>query len=168
MSNFRYYVGIDPAFRINGFAMAIIDSKTKTVVYSQFKAGFIDFSKWAIQNQQMFDKTLICVENSNLMNRTFDMRGSKLVIARKSRDVGKNQAISQNVVDLCQSLGFSVIEMSPKGKGNKWNHSTLEQVLNDEGLKPEVNKTNQDKRDACKLALIAYKRPYLAKQSKIF
>ena len=102
------------------------------------------------------------------MNRTFDMRGSKLVIARKSRDVGKNQAISQNVVDLCHSLGFSVIEMSPKGKGNKWKHSTLEQVLNDEGLKPEVNKTNQDKRDAAKLALIAYKRPYLAKQSKLF
>ncbi len=168
MSKYRYYIGIDPAFRINGFAMAIIDKETKTVVYSQFKAGFIDFSRWVIQNNQMKDKALICVENSNLMNKTFDMRGTKLVIARKSRDVGKNQAISQNVVDLCQSLGFSVIEMSPKGKGNKWKHSTLEMVLKDEGLKPEVNKTNQDKRDAAKLALIAYKRPYLAKQSKLF
>jgi hypothetical protein len=46
----------------------------------------------------------------------------------------------------------------------KWNHATLERVLSKEGIK--TGKTNQDKRDAAKLALIAIKKPFLAVQKK--
>jgi hypothetical protein len=91
------------------------------------------------------------------------MRGTRLVIARKSRDVGKNQATSQYVVDLCKERGYKVIDMSPKGKGQKWNSVTLGRVLKTEGITQADTRTNQDKRDGAKLALIAYKRPYLAK-----
>lgn len=160
----RYYIGIDPAFRKNGFAAAIIDKETKSISYIQFKHGFLEFSHWLVHKAPERNKTLICVENSNLQNTSFDVRGNVYQVARKSRDVGKNQAVSQNVFDLCYMLGYSTINLSPLKKGMKWNHTTLEQVLSKEGIK--TGKTNQDKRDAAKLALIAIKKPFLAVQKK--
>ena len=163
MNEVKYYIGIDPAFRRNGFALAIIDAQTKNISYIQFKGGFIDFYRWLIAEAPPPEKCIICVENSNLTNKTFDMRGTRLVVARKSRDVGKNQATSQYVVDICKERGYRVIDMSPKNKGQKWNSVSLARVLKSEGITQADAKTNQDKRDGAKLALIAYKRPYLAK-----
>ena len=163
MNNVKYYIGIDPAFRLNGFALATINAQNKTISYNQFKGGFIAFYRWLIAEAPTPENCIICVENSNLSNRTFDMRGTRLVIARKSRDVGKNQATSQYVVDLCKVRGYKVIDMSPKGKGQKWNSVTLGRVLKTEGITQADTRTNQDKRDGAKLALIADKRPYLAK-----
>lgn len=160
----RYYIGIDPAFRKNGFAAAIIDKETKTISYIQFKHGFLEFSSWLMYKAPERNKSIVCVENSNLQNTSFDVRGNVYQVARKSRDVGKNQAISQNVFDLCFMMGYSTINLSPLKKGSKWTHETLVAVLNKEGI--QTGKTNQDKRDAAKLALIALKKPYLAKQKK--
>lgn len=161
----KYYIGIDPAFRKNGFACAVIDQDRKTISYYQFKAGFLEFSHWLMHKAPERNKTLVCVENSNLQNTSFDVRGNVYQVARKSRDVGKNQAISQNVYDLCFMMGYATINLSPLKKGSKWNHQTLVAVLNKEGI--QTGKTNQDKRDAAKLALIAMKKPYLAKQKKL-
>ena len=163
MNKVKYYIGIDPAFRMNGFALAIINAQNKTISYNQFKGGFIAFYRWLVAEAPSPENCIICVENSNLTNKTFDMRGTRLVIARKSRDVGKNQATSQYVVDICKERGYKVIDMSPKNKGQKWNSVTLGRVLKAEGLTQADTRTNQDKRDGAKLALIAYKRPYLAK-----
>jgi hypothetical protein len=155
------YIGIDPAFRRNGFALAMIQDKT--ISYIQFKGGFIDFYCWLVDDAPRPEKCIICVENSNLTNKSFDMRGSRLVVARKSRDVGKNQATSQYVVDILKEWGYRVIDMSPKNKGGKWSSISLERVLKSEGISQSEKRTNQDKRDAAKLALIAMKKPYLAR-----
>ena len=155
------YIGIDPAFRRNGFALAMIQDKT--ISYIQFKGGFIEFYRWLVESAPEPTKCIICVENSNLTNKSFDMRGSRLVVARKSRDVGKNQATSQYVVDILKEWGYKVIDMSPKNKGVKWSSVSLARVLKSEGIVQNESRTNQDKRDAAKLALIAMKKPYLAR-----
>jgi len=121
----KYYIGIDPAFRMNGFALAIINAQNKSISYIQFKGGFIAFYRWLVAEAPSPERCIICVENSNLTNKTFDM--------------------------------------SPKGKGQKWNSVTLGRVLKSEGIAQADTRTNQDKRDGAKLAVISYKRPYLAK-----
>jgi len=52
------------------------------------------------------------------------MRGNKNEVARKSRNVGKNQAVSQCTVDLCKTKN-KVIDCSPNQKGGKWNKATF-------------------------------------------
>jgi hypothetical protein len=66
-------------------------------------------------------------------------------------------------VDILKDMGYKVIDMSPKNKGIKWNSTSLARVLKSEGIVQNESRTNQDKRDAAKLALIAMKKPYLAR-----
>ena len=158
--NNKIFIGIDPAFRANGFAIAIIDTTDNTVLYKVFKDGFLGFTSWFLNDSP--DNAIICVENSNLQKATFNMRGSKNEVARKSRNVGKNQAISQCTVDLCR-LKYKVVDCSPKQKGGKWNKEQYDSAMKREKHTTTKKTSNQDERDAYKLALIALKQPYLAK-----
>lgn len=155
----KIFIGVDPAFRQNGFAIAIIDKTDNTVNFKVFKNGFLDFTSWFLFDSP--DECIICVENSNLQNSTFDMSGNRRELARKSRDVGKNQAISQCTVDLLKTK-YNVINCSPKDKGKKWNHSQYKAEMQREKHTTIKASSNQDERDAYKLALIALKKPYLA------
>jgi len=110
--------GIDPAFRKNDFAMASLDLINKDIDFRIFKDGFLGFSSWFLNEVPQDMDVLFSVENSNLQKKTFDMRGNREVIASKSRSVGKNQAISQCVVDLCLSK-YKVLDLSPRQKGRK-------------------------------------------------
>lgn len=152
------FIGIDPAFRAGGFSICIIDTSENTITFKTFKNGFLGFCDWFLNESPA--AAVVCVENSNLTRATFDLKGSKLVIARKSRNVGKNQAISQNTVDLCKTK-YHVINCTPKQKGKKWNKDIFNTVLIKEGHRTNKKRTNQDERDAYKLALIALKKPYL-------
>ena len=154
------FIGIDPAFRSNGFAMAVIDTTDRTVYFKVFKNGFLDFVSWFLYDSPA--NALLCVENSNLQNTTFVMKGSKFVIADRSRKVGKNMAISQCTVDLL-STKYKVIDCSPKMKGGKWNAQVYSTVMKQEKHTTTKKGSNQDERDAYKLALIALKKPWLAK-----
>ena len=154
------YIGIDPAFRKDGFCMAIIDTSDMTIRFKTFKNGFLDFCSWFLYDSP--DKAIICVENSNLQNETFDMTGNKNIVARKSRSVGKNQAISQCTVDLCKTK-FKVIDCSPKQKGSKWSALQYKSAMQREKIILPKSTSNQDERDAAKLAIKAIKQPYLAK-----
>lgn len=181
MSN-KLFIGIDPAFRRNGFSMSIIDLSDKTVYFKTFKDGFLDFCGWFLHESP--EVALFCVENSNKTKATFwthkdaktktlltgsqarnNRRAIKLSInevAKISRGVGKNMASSQYVVDLLKTK-YPVVNLSPKEKGAKWlKHTTAAAVMRAEGLTPNKKTTNQDDRDALKLALIAKQRPYLA------
>jgi len=161
MEKHNLFIGIDPAFRQNGFAMCIIDTSDNTVYYKMFKNGFLDFVSWFLHDSP--ERALICVENSNLQNKTFSYyKGSKKELEHISRSVGKNQAISQCVVDLCKTK-YKVVDCSPKDKGAKWNATTYNRILKQQKHKTEKNTSNQDQRDAYKLALIALNKPYLAK-----
>lgn len=144
-------IGIDPAIRKNGFALCFYDTINKTIDFEIM--DFIDFIIYIMDNDTLIYK--FCVENSNLQNLSFDMKGNKGVLARKSRNVGMNQAVSQLTCDLLKRRGFEVVEISPKQKGAKLEHDTFKAltmnmtVSNYKGLKGE-----QDKRDAFKIALL--------------
>ena len=93
-------------------------------------------------------------------NTSFDITGSKGVIARKGRNVGSNQAISQLVVDFIKRYTKAkVLDLSPQRKGRKWNQAQFEAIMKQEGHKAPKKKrgNNQDERDGYKLALIAQK-----------
>ena len=157
----KIFIGIDPAFRQNGFAISIIDKSDNTVRFKIFKNGFLDFVSWFLYDSP--DTAIICVENSNLQNKTFSYyKGNSKEMARISRSVGKNQAISQCVVDLV-STKYKVIDCSPKDKGKKWNAAQYKNAMLREGHITTKKTSNQDERDAYKLALIALNKPYLAK-----
>ena len=146
------YIGIDPAFRKNGFSIAIIDYSDRTVNFKTFKNGFIDFSSWLLHDSPQ--SAVVCIENSNLQNSTFDMSGSKRVIAQKSRNVGKNQAISQNTYDLCKVFDkFKTYGISPQQKGKKWTKLIFKGVLESERLTTTAKKISQDEIDGLQIAL---------------
>jgi hypothetical protein len=146
-------IGIDPAIRKNGFALCFYDTINKTIDFEIM--DFIDFILFSEDAMEATDNFAFCVENSNLQNLSFDMKGNKGVLARKSRNVGMNQAVSQLTCDLLKRRGFEVVEISPKQKGAKLEHETFKAltmnmtVSNYKGLKGE-----QDKRDAFKIALL--------------
>ena len=156
----KLFIGIDPAFRQGGFLVAIIDRSDNTVNYISCQNGFIDFYKWF--NSESPTDAIVCIENSNLQNTTFNGHKNKNVAARMSRDAGKNQAISQITVDLCKTK-YKVIDLSPKSKGKKWTNKEYKGVLKSEGLSVSKKTSNQDERDALKLALIAFQKRHLAK-----
>jgi hypothetical protein len=106
----KQYIGIDPSFRKNGFAVCVIGGGEANFYIMD---GFLEFVEWfkswkaANESWKEFEcELLFAVENSNMQNVTFDMRGSKQVIAKISRDAGKNQAISQCTVDYLEKKKY--------------------------------------------------------------
>ncbi len=111
-------IGLDPAFREGGFGAATIENGVVTFGNIKNFADFLEFCDIAP------DGALWCVENSNLDNTTYQyLRGGNTrTLMAKSRDVGKNQAISQVVCDyLVKKFGAErVTAISPRQKGAKW------------------------------------------------
>ena len=158
----KIYVGIDPAFRKYGFCLCCIDTSDNSVTFKTFKNGFIDFCSWIINDAPAQEDCIICVENSNLQDMNFDTTGSRILVAMKGRNVGKNQAISQNTVDVLMANGFKVVDLSPREKGGKYTQHIFDNVVKSEGHKVP-KKVSQDAMDAYKLALLARQKSYLAK-----
>jgi hypothetical protein len=166
MDTLKQFIGIDPSFREKGFAICIIGGGE--AVFKVFK-GFIEFVQWLDNYKKANDyfeglylDIKFCIENSNLTNATFDMRGNKNIIAKVSRDAGKNQAISQITTDYCRLLfPNAVTEVSPLQKGAKIDNDVIFRAIAKDA---KITLTNykgqvgeQDKRDAFMLALKIYK-----------
>lgn len=165
------YVGIDPAFREDGFCVCVIDTE-KTVRFMIFKDGLLSFISWLLYDSP--DKAFCCVENSNLQNSTFAVgamlkrvRGIMaagvvqrmlMEAAKISRNVGANQAASQYTHDLCRSRwGDNSFQVSPREKGAKRTHAAVMLIAKSEGhvFGKDYRKGSQDMRDAYCLALLA-------------
>ncbi len=149
------YIGIDPSFRKGGFAVCVIDEDS-TASFRIMKGGLLEFISWVLHDAP--DNAIVVVENSNLQNITFDMSGTKGVIAAKSRNVGANQAASEYTYQMCKfRYKGNAHQISPKDKGKKKDDATIRlmarsnghTLLNYKGLASE-----QDKRDAYALAVI--------------
>jgi len=114
-------IGLDPAFREGGFGAAVIQDGV--VTFGTIK-NFADFLHYCDAVAFSYPCALWCVENSNLDDTTYQyLRGGNTrTLMAKSRDVGKNQAISQVVVDyLTKKFGrVHVTAISPRQKGAKW------------------------------------------------
>ena len=149
-------IGIDPAFRKTGFAIATLD-ETGEVEGRMFRS-LLDFIQWVESREWPGQTVVVGVENSNLQNVTFNMKGTKGEIARRSRNAGANQAASQYTVDYCRHFFGReyVFEISPRDKGGKWTQAMFRQVLKQEGHRT-AGKFNQDQRDAYQIALHAKK-----------
>jgi hypothetical protein len=113
------YIGVDPAFREGGFHIAILDMVRKEIRFLGFEDVF-EWHEW-LRSDECPEGCFICVENSNLQNKTFDMSGSSQRVARFSRNAGANQAVSQLAYDTAlKAFGpFRVFGVSPKEKGAK-------------------------------------------------
>lgn len=163
------YIGVDPAYRDKGFWICEING---AIACFYLIKDFIEFVKYIddlVDNK--FDVS-ICIENSNETNHTFISPKVRSPAAREkiSRDVGKNQAISQMSVDYCQyMLGKGVFSVSPAEKGMKWSDKITKAEAKNHGLELFNYKglvSEQDKRDAFKLALRAKYEYFKAKAAE--
>lgn len=163
------YIGVDPAYRDGGFWVCEISGEI--VAFYKMK-GFIEFVKYVDELAENTIDVSICIENSNETNHTFISPTVRSAAAREkiSRDVGKNQAISQMSVDYCQyMLGTGVHSVSPAEKGMKWSDKITRAEAKNHGLELfnyKGLKSEQDKRDAFKLALRAKFEFFKAKSAE--
>lgn len=161
------YIGVDPAFRENGFWAAIIDRRAGTLDFRGFK-DVLEWHDWLRSEAPLV--AFVLVENSNLENVTFKAGSNgrnKSVAMRFSRNVGTNQAVSELAyVSAIRKYGSRFAhEISPSQKGKKiTNGAIFEGLIRQERLQIidpgfDNNAGNaQDKRDAAKLALILEQR----------
>ena len=145
-------IGIDPSFRKNGFAVCFWDLTDNSMSF-QVYGCFLEFYDF-IKSDDAPVKAVVVIENSNLQNTTFDLRGNKNEVARKSRNVGTNQAVSELTVRACVSRygKKSVLELSPRQKGRKLKQVEIDSLLQMNKIKAQ-SRMNQDMRDAAQLAL---------------
>ena len=158
----KQYIGIDPSFRKNGFAVCVIGGgEAKFYILD----GFLQFIEWVTDWKEgnefcpEFQKELFfAVENSNLQNVTFQTSHNKNIAAKMSRDAGKNQAISQCTVDYLKAVfgDENVYELSPLQKGKKIEDTAVflayAESLGIKLINYKNKKNEQDKRDAFLLA----------------
>jgi len=133
-------IGIDPSASKSTvkFAWVQINWETKVVTGGLFRRwrDFIAKShEWA-----GMDSAFVALDNSGLINKTFDMRGSKAVVARKSRDVGKNMQHCEHIIEQMEYLGIGYTGVSPKASGKKKSQGYLLCRLRAEGLTLHLHK----------------------------
>lgn len=147
-------IGIDPAFRKGGFGVCYYDLSDKSMWFVTYHT-ILDFQDF-LNSDDAPVSALCIIENSNLQNSTFDMTGSKSEIARKSRNVGKNQAVSVIADLICvRRYGAqNVKSISPAQKGKKWTATEFDAIVKQEKIKLFKKTSNQDERDAAKLSLM--------------
>lgn len=149
------YIGVDPAFRAGGFTICILDMTEKTAVTKTLE--LLAFHDW-LRSPDAPESCFVCVENSNLQNQSFDTRGNRDEIARKSRNVGCNQAVSQLAYEsaLKRYGPKNVFQVSPREKGKKITDARMfAAILQQDGILIQKLTLNQDERDAYMLATIA-------------
>jgi hypothetical protein len=146
----KVFIGIDPAFRKKGFAIAILD-EDYSLSFRIFDS-FLNFFTFVLY--EFPEGAIVGVENSNLQEVTF----KKNATPYQHRSIGKNQAVSQLVADLLKArLGEeAVVEFSPSQKGKKVTClKTFNFILNSYKFSSiagyKNNKSEQDKRDAFKI-----------------
>ena len=150
------YIGVDPAFRVGGFWAAIVDMTDKSVIFKGF-ANLLDWHDW-LRSPDAPDNCFVCVENSNMQNSTFayGMKGSSKVVAKISRDVGNNQAVSELAyISALRHYGDRAFQVSPKQKGKKWTPKQFGYIIAQDGVTIPKGDIGQDCRDAYQLACIA-------------
>ena len=130
-----------------------LKKKAKVKIEFTVFSYYSDFLRF-IMNVK-YSPLAIVIENSNLQASVFNYKASKSVLAKIARNVGQNQACSQITLDLCRELFIDseIHDISPSDKGGKWDKETFISEITNRGHVYEGS-SNQDQRDAYKLALI--------------
>lgn len=145
-------IGVDPAFRAGGFVVCILDTAERTAHFRAFR-DVLAFDRW-LQGPDAPDDAWVTVENSNATNANFDQSGSRGKVARKGRNVGTNQAVSQLAVQSALDRYGRCRSVTPKQKGKKWSAREFEGALRADGVSAYGASGSQDARDAYKLATL--------------
>lgn len=144
------FIGIDPAMRLNGLAVCVIDDKK--VYFGRYR----NLATWIMDSLTWQTDSAICVEDSSLQNMTFQRNANVRATTKISRNVGMNQAASKIIIDLLELNGHKVKGISPHYKGSKWTIDYCMSVI--KAMKLEVHgnkKLSQDEIDAFQIALIS-------------
>lgn len=159
-----YVIGIDPAFREYGNAVAIIDNANRTITCQKFRYPEQLFD-WLSTMPYPKEEVLWMVENSaiNDTSFTYATAGKKPREALSmARNLGKNQAISIMVVRILKNhYDGWVSGISPEQKGKKRSLSQINALLKQDRLELLKSELSQDEIDAVQLALIGYNQPAL-------
>lgn len=154
------FIGIDPAFRDNGFTICTVanDLIFGNGVYVKFQTLRKPHLFFSYHNNFVYEKFIYGIENSNLTKQTFLHSNKDGVQNRFSRNAGMNMAVSQMVCDFLKDLGAKVYEFTPKQKGKKESQQIFELRCRELKVYNIPKKTTQDERDAFKLAYLAIKQ----------
>ena len=151
----RYIIGVDPAIRENGIGLCVLDLKFKNIEFHKFKK-FIQLLEYISAKFYDTDETLYVIEDSNMLNVTFERSTQPNVVSKISRSVGKNQAVSMILKDWIESKGYTCRCLSPKNKGSKWTKEYMMAIIKSENFNIDKSnkKISQDDIDAFTLAYI--------------
>lgn len=170
------FIGVDPAFRIHGFCVCVIDTTEKS---GRFVTIDYDAYRDWINSPHAPNISGACIENSALQNNLFythksltgalltSQQGKYIPGAKKlntaelcsaAMAVGKNQAISE-MTYLATVLRYGasrVFQVSPLEKGAKITDPRIfAAYVKSCGITLDRDAASQDERDAFKLAQIA-------------
>jgi len=156
-------IGVDPAFRKGGFWAAFADLEERTVQFRSFRDVLL-WDRFLFSQDAPFH-AVVAVENSNLQDLNFDMSGNRPTVARKGRNVGTNQAVSELTVRSARDrYGVdAVMNISPREKGKKYDDFYFHASLKGDNMRPIGYTGLQDQRDAYKLAHLALSKYRLRK-----
>lgn len=147
-----YRIGIDPAFRMNGLGVCVIDPNGN-VSFPRFKKrGMVEFVRWLYNEAPQ--EALVFIEDSNLQKVTFDRTTKGGSRDQINRNIGKNQCRSVDIADFCiDKWGKKCVNaVSPQQKGAKWSQPIFLGVAKQN--KHELpEKYRQDDIDAYQLAV---------------
>lgn len=151
------FVGVDPAFRDGGFWVAIVDRTDNTVKNLKF-SDVLEYHDW-LRTESAPLVAFVIIEASDAQNFNFARSriGNRGELMAKSRDIGKNQAVSALAFrSSVRKYGDRfVFKITPEEKGVKITDDRfILGILAQEGLTADRVDFNQDQRDAIKIALI--------------
>ncbi|NQX77535.1 hypothetical protein [Gilvibacter sp.] len=161
--NKKITIGIDPSVTSTKFAYALVDWKFKTATIGVFR-DFFEFQDFVLEVKGK-EGVRAAVDNSNAQNMSFDMKGSKAVVARKARNVGRNQERSELCIGWLDKLGIPNRGVKPSSSGTKKSEGYIlgrlraEDITLVEGRLARYTKgkdqgsLREDVRDALELAL---------------
>lgn len=151
MKTFDYYIGIDPDVAASGFAIVSRGKivSTETLRFPDLVRKLRTFS---------VDSTLVVVEASWLIPSNWHIiqrYGATARAASMGRAVGMNHATGKIIAEIARDMGFDVVAQTPlrkigHGKDGKLTHEDAAYYMT--GLPA---RTNQEERDAARLAWVA-------------
>lgn len=150
-------IGIDPDMEKSG--IAIYHRKLKILFLDNFNIYQM------IKFVELYNKhtTIFAVEAGYLNKSNWHIKnaGSKVVASEIGRRTGENHATAKHIVSILRGFGFEVIEQRPLAKvwrGGKISHKEFLEKCSLDGVTVDVNRSNQEQRDAGLIALAIDKK----------
>lgn len=154
-------IGIDPDIDKSGIAIYVRNDKS--LILENWTLGKL------IKNFDYFNRkrVLFVVEAGYLNKSNWHIKKTSSVVAGEiGRRTGENHATAKQIVNIIKEFGFDCVELPPLAKvwkGGKISHKEFLEKCKKDGVIVDVNRSNQEERDAGLIALAIDKRFNLKK-----